>query len=173
MDGIATVLCLDRGIVVQVGGLSGWLFIRSSGSVEIRRDSFKGYLLDPHRSGEFHVLPNALDLLSLRILSHSPPSNPAKTFSQDHLLAVLHTAMSRSSDFTTSDTSPTITFDDDTVQNVTTGPQRKLFAVKGDGSIHLAHRSLATFLSDTRRSGKFHKANAETCSDPLDTFVPH
>ena len=46
-------------------------------------------LSDIHRSGEFHVPENALDLLYLRILSRPPPLDPSLTFLREQLVGVL------------------------------------------------------------------------------------
>ena len=61
--------------------------------VDIFHASFEDFSLDLHRSREFHVPPNALDLVCLRILSRPPPSDPAQTFTREQLFAVLHAVL--------------------------------------------------------------------------------
>jgi len=113
-----------------------------------------------HPSGEYHVPPNALDILYLRILNRPPPPDPAQTFSKEQLLTVLHGAMDGLV-ATVTGTSSTSTFDIDAVQKVTSGPQSLLFKTSDFRRTVLFDDSLEGFSSDPRRSGRFTNASAQ------------
>lgn len=92
INDISLALDLDPGVVTSIVRSCMFLDFEGDRLVTIRGDhSFKEWLLNPRRSGEFHVPPNALDLLYLQILSRPPPSDPLWTFTREQLVEVLHT----------------------------------------------------------------------------------
>jgi len=142
-------------------------------NIEFYDDSFRRFLLDRDRAGEFHIPQDALDLAYLRILSWPPPSYPPQTFSRKELIGVLHTLVAWPTCLFdgapgTAEEHKSTTLHVDTialvldvhpaaVRNIVQrGPMALLFAVFDTGNIYRRDDSIHDFLLDPRRSGEFH-----------------
>ena len=154
-DMIPLVPGLDNDVASRViSPLADLLLTRDGLRVYIRSPSFKKFLLDPNASGEFHVPPNALDLLYLRILGRPPPLDPSQTFSRDQLLLVIYVVVAWPEPLAEVEIASLIGMGYDTVKNVV-APLRGLIFCLGGTKIIPFHPCQAFFL-DPDRSGEFH-----------------
>ena len=166
---IASVLGLDSDIVSHVvTPFMGLLFKRDKQECICLRwqnseymedsediDEFTDFLLDPERSGEFHVPPNALDLLLLRILSRPPPSDPAQTFSREQLAGVIYVLIVWPEWRTEAQIASVLGVDSGIVSRVV-APFAGLLFRAHRGDIELCWQGFKDFLLDPQRSGEFH-----------------
>jgi len=159
---IAKVLGIDCNIVdLVLAPLMGVLFRACPYEpqlVEPLESSFKAFLLDPHRSGEFYLPANFLDFLHIHILSRRPPSDPTRTFSREQLIGVLQVFAVWPGVMTERTIAEVLGVDRGTVSRVLTPFMGVLFEAHlyEKGLVEPCWGSFKTFLLDPHRSGEFH-----------------
>lgn len=164
VETISLVIDAHPNIVPNVVwyGPSSFLFTGSLafGTINRLNDSVCSFLMDPRRSGKYHVPENALDLLFLGVLSRPPPVE-----CQDHLLQIFHAlTLDERHELLSRGVRTGCAVPVHLVEALVSCPQKVLFAIEyGDIppgrltlNIDFIDSSFWTFLSDPRRSGRFY-----------------
>ena len=158
---VSSMLGLDNNTIGRVVSyFKGFLFNEESyarRAIEIRWNSLHDFLLDPHRSGEFHLPPNALDLIYLRMLSAPHPANSTRIVTREQLIMVLHVAVAWPECVLVNEMAAILGLDSDTVTHILAPFMGSLFEKRHlERTISIRWDDFKHFLLDSSRSGEFH-----------------
>ena len=150
-------LDLDHHLVEGVvSGPAKSLFKVDANKVVFSSPSFKPFLQDASRSGEFFIEGIDPDPIFKQILSRYPPPDSPESYSCDELLDVLTALVVRDGLLSVDDIGTLVDLDSHIVEKIISGPAKALFHVGGDdGGIRLSSPSLKPFLQEPDRSGAF------------------
>ena len=154
---IVSALDVAPGFVEAVifGPAKALFQLNSLGDVEFSTPSFKAFLLDGNRAGEYFIPNTQLDILFTRILSRQPPSDPLYSYSRDTLMSVLTVLVVFSWCLSVSQIASSLDVDPAVVEAIVCGPSHALFHLSSESDVTLSPM-LEEFLHDASRAGDFY-----------------
>ena len=134
-----------------------------AGRVSFSTRSFKDFLLDASRSGDYFIPSNKSDTLFLEVLSRQPPSDPSQSYPREVLMGVLRVVMSVGNGVTVPQIASWLDVAPSLVANVIFGPAKGLFRVD-DIVDHVTFSTLffKEFLLDASRAGEYFMDDSDT-----------
>jgi len=155
MSQIASYLGVAQGLVQGVVfGPAAVLFnMDYVERVSFSRPTFKAFLLDANRAGEYFI-GHKLDALFTQALSRKPSSTPSPTYSREVMIGVIGVLQERGKPLSIDDIASALDVSRAAVKAFVNGPARLLFMAWGwdEDRISLSKEAL-DFLRDSNRSG--------------------
>ena len=126
----------------------------SDNNVGFSTPSFKEFLLDADRAGEYFIPSDKSDALFICILSHQPPSDPLRSYSREALMVW-------GSDLPVHRIAFSLDVDPAVIKAIIFGPAQLLFYLYSSGEVRLP-LPLEAFLQDVYRAGEFYVSQSGT-----------
>ena len=121
--------------------------------VDFSVPSFKDFLQDTNRAGEYFIPDKPLDTLFTQILSRQPPPDPSQSYSREVLIGVLRVLLVWPLRLTVAQIASTLDVYPDVVQAIVFGTM--VFKIQKNGNIQLLPE-VETFLQDADRAGEYY-----------------
>ena len=123
--------------------------------IDFSTPSFKDFLLDPNRAGEYFIPNNTPDPLFISTLSRPLPFDPSQSYCRQALMGVLTVVMSLGNRLEVPQIASFLDVAPNLVQGIIFGPTKALFKLDSFEHVEFSAPSFKTFLLDVNRAGEY------------------